>query len=104
MPLVGQTGLDAYLDTTPKGRRNYCHSALGTKKRTPLSPEHRTQKKSHTYHVNPIDEEDNMEDPENKEPTVKISENEKDPSHEGGGTGKEVYKHFSIEMIECLKR
>ena len=95
VPLVGQTGLDSYLDTTPKGRKNYSHSALGTKKRTPLSPEHRTQKKSSIHQVNPIDEEDNMEDPENQE--------EKDPSHEGGSTGKEVYKHFSIEMIECLK-
>ena len=103
VPLVGQTGLDSYLDTTPKDKNNYNHSALGTKKRTLLSSEYRTQKKSRSHKPNPFDEEDIMEDPEDQEPTVIISENEKDHSHKGGSTGKEVYKHFSFEMIECLK-
>ena len=103
VPLVGQTGLDSYLDTTPKDKKDYNHSALGTKKRTPPSPEFRTQKKSRSQKPYPIDKEDIMEDPETQEPTVIILENGKDHSHEGGRTGKEVYKHFSFEMMECLK-
>ena len=99
VPLVGQTGLDSFINTTPKGRSNYCHSALGVKKRTPPSPENRTQKKKSCINqVGPIDEEDIMENPQDKEPKIPTGikevtklENEKDPSHEGNGTVKGVY-------------
>ena len=99
VPQPGQQGLETYIHCTPKGSKetlDYCDSV---KKRTPPSTERPTKRR-----VCEVPEKEyTMENP-TVTPTPEAQMNNADAISKTEAERKaQIYKHFSPEMIECLR-